>query len=87
LIVASAPLLRAGLERAVLAAGLQPTRDTAVAAIGLHTADTAPTGTGMDLSVGDNQVTIVLTAIPKRETWTAAWMLLGELFDTATEAP
>jgi hypothetical protein len=85
--VASAPLLRVGLERAVLSAGLQLTSDKAVAAIGLHTADTAPTDASMDLSVGANQVTIALTTIPKRETWTAAWVLLGELFDTATEAP
>jgi hypothetical protein len=86
-VVASAPLLRAGLERAVLAAGLQPTSDTAVAAIGLHTPDTAPTGIGMDLSVGANQVTIALTAIPEPEIWRAVWALLAELFDTVAEPP
>jgi hypothetical protein len=81
LVVASAPLLHAGLERAVLAAGLQPTGDKIGAAIGLHSADTVPTQTGMDLSVGANQVTITLTAIPKPQTWSAAWALLPELFD------
>jgi hypothetical protein len=82
LVVASAPLLRVGLERAVLAAGLQLTSDKAVAAIGLHTADTVPTQTGMDLSVGANQVIIALTAIPEPQTWSAAWALLAELLDT-----
>ena len=81
LVVASAPLLRVGLERAVLATGLQLTSDTTGAAIGLHSADTAPTETGMDLSVGANQVTIILTAIPTPEIWSAAWVLLPELFD------
>jgi hypothetical protein len=52
LVVASAPLLHVELERAVLAAGLQPTSNKTGAAIGLHSADTAPTGAGMDLSVG-----------------------------------
>jgi hypothetical protein len=85
--MASAPLLRAGLERAVLTAGLQPTSDTAVAAIGLHTADTAPTRTAMDLSVGANQVTIALTAIPEPEIWRAVGALLPELFDAVSEAP
>jgi len=84
LVVASAPLLRVGLERAVLAAGLQLTSEKAVAAIELHTPDTAPIGTGMDLSVGANQVTIALTAIPEPETWRAAWALLAELLDTVS---
>jgi hypothetical protein len=87
LVVASAPLLRVGLERAVLAAGLQPTSDKTGAAIGLHTADTAPTQTGIDLSVGANQVTITLTAIPKPQTWSAAWALLPELFDAVAPSP
>jgi hypothetical protein len=87
LVVASAPLLRVGLERAVLAAGLELASEEAVAAIGLHTADTAPTGTGMDLSVGANQVTITLTAIPEPETWSAAWALLTELFDAVSPSP
>jgi hypothetical protein len=87
LVVARAPLLHVGLERAVLAAGLQPTSDTTVAAIGLHTADTDPTETGMDLSVGANQVTITLTAIPKPQTWSAAWALFPELFDAVAPSP
>jgi hypothetical protein len=86
-VVASAPLLRAGLERAVLAAGLKLTSEQAVAAIGLHTPGTVPTGTGMDFSVGANQVTIALTRIPQPETWRSAWALLGELFDAAPEPP
>ena len=84
-VVASAPLLRAGLERAVLAAGLQLTSDRAAAAVGLHPPDTAPTGTHLDLSVDANQVTIALAAIPERELWSAVWTLLGELFDVVTE--
>jgi hypothetical protein len=87
LVVASVPLLRVGLERAVLAAGLQLTSEKAVAAIGLHSPDMAPTGIGMDLSVGANQVTIALTAIPEPETWSAVWALLPELFDAVAEAP
>jgi hypothetical protein len=87
LVVASAPLLRVGLERAVVAAGLQLTSDKAVAAIGLHTPDATPTETGMDLSVGANQVTIALTTIPEPETWSAAWTLLAELFDVVRPAP
>lgn len=86
-VVATAPLLRMGLERGVLTAGLQLTSEETAAAIGLHPVDTAPTDASMDLSVGDNQVTITLTAIPKRETWTAVWVLLRELFDVAAEAP
>jgi hypothetical protein len=86
-VVASAPLLRAGLERAVLAAGLQLTSDHAVAAIGLHPLDTSPTSTRLDLSVGANQVTIALSAIPQRELWSAVWTLLFELFDAVTETP
>jgi hypothetical protein len=86
LVVASAPLLRAGLERAVLTAGLQLSSDQAAAGIGLHPADTVPTDAGMDLSVGANHVTITLTAIPTRETWMAVWVLLGELFDVPGEA-
>jgi hypothetical protein len=81
LIVASAPLLRVGLERAILAAGLQPTSDKADAAIGLYSADTAPPGTSMDLCVGANHVAITLTSIPELQTWSAAWALLPELFD------
>jgi hypothetical protein len=87
LVVASAPLLRVGLERAVLAAGLELTGEKAAAAIGLHTVDTAPTETGMDLSVGANQVTIALTAIPEPDTWRAAWALLAELLDTVSPSP
>jgi hypothetical protein len=86
-VVADAPLLQVGLERAALTAGLQLASDQAAAAIGLHPTDTAPTDVSMDLSVGANQVTITLTAIPTRETWMAAWVLLGELFDVAAEAP
>jgi hypothetical protein len=86
-VVASAPLLRAGLERAVLAAGLQLTSDHAVAAIGLHPPDTAPTDSRLDLSVGANQVTIALTAIPQRELWSEVWALLFELFDAVTAPP
>jgi hypothetical protein len=87
LVVGSAPLLQVGLEHAVLAAGLLPTSDKTDAAIGLYTADTAPTGTGMDLCVGANQVTITLTAIPKPQTWNAAWALLPELFDAVAPSP
>jgi hypothetical protein len=87
LVVASAPLLRVGLERAVLAAGLQLTSDKAVAVIGLHTADTASTETGMDLSVGANQVTIALTAIPAPGTWSAVRALLAELLDSVSSSP
>jgi hypothetical protein len=86
-VVASAPLLRAGLERAALAAGLQPTHSEAPAAIGLHSSDTAPTRATVDLSVGANLVTIALTAVPGRETWTAVWGLLAELLDSAAESP
>jgi hypothetical protein len=87
LVVASAPLLRVGLERAVLAAGLRLTSDKAVAVIGLHTADTAPTDTGTDLSVGANQVTITLTAIPEPGTWSAVRALLAELLDSVSSSP
>jgi hypothetical protein len=86
LVVANAPLLRVGLERAVLTAGLQLTSDQTAAAIGLHPADTAPTDASMDLSVDANQVAITLTVIPRRETWMAVWVLLGELLDVAAEA-
>jgi hypothetical protein len=86
LVVASAPMLRVGLERAVLAAGLQLTSDKAVAVIGLYTADTAPTKTGMDLSVGANQVTIALTAIPEPGTWSAVRALLAELLDSVSSS-
>jgi hypothetical protein len=41
----------------------------------------------MDLSVGANQVTIALTAIPEPETWRAAWALLAELLDTGSPSP
>jgi hypothetical protein len=87
LVVASAPLLHVGLERAVLATGLQLTSDKTGAAIGLHTVDTASTETGMNLSVGANQVTITLTAIAKPQTWSAAWALLPELFDAVIPSP
>jgi hypothetical protein len=87
LVVASAPLLRVGLERAVRVAGLEPTSDETGAAIGLHTADTAPTETGTDLSVGANRVTIALTAIPEPPTWSAVWALIAELFDRVTPSP
>jgi hypothetical protein len=87
LVVASAPLLRVGLERAVRVASLQPTSDKTGAAIGLHTADTAPTQTGLDLSVGANRVTIALTAIPEPPTWSAVWALVAELFDRVTPSP
>ena len=84
-VVASAPLLRAGLERAVLAAGLQPTHSGAPAAIGLHSADSPPTHATVDLSVGANRVTIALRAPPERLVWTAVWELLAELFDTVAK--
>jgi hypothetical protein len=41
----------------------------------------------MDLSVGANHVTITLTAIPKPQTWSAAWALLPELFDAVAPSP
>jgi hypothetical protein len=41
----------------------------------------ASTAASVDLSVGANQVTIALTAIPDPETWTVVWTLLAELFD------
>jgi hypothetical protein len=41
----------------------------------------------MDLSVGANQVTIALTAIPEPEIWRAVGALLPELFDAVSEAP
>jgi hypothetical protein len=84
-VVASAPLLRVGLERAVLAAGLQLVTEQAAPAIGLHTPDTAPTDASMDLTVGSNHITIALTAIPEPATWTAVWALLAELLDAAAE--
>jgi hypothetical protein len=87
LVVASAPLLRAGLERAVLTAGLQLTSDQAAAAIGLHPADTVRSDASVDLSVGANQVTIALSSVPTREIWMAVWVVLGELFDVAGETP
>jgi hypothetical protein len=59
----------------------------AQAAIGLHTADTAPTETGMDLSVGANGITIALTAIPEPPTWSAVWALVAELFDRVGPSP
>jgi hypothetical protein len=87
-VVASAPLLRVGLERAALAAGLQPARpEEAPTVIGLHSADTPPTGATVDLSVGANQVTIAVTAIPDHQTWTAVWQLLGELLDGEDRSP
>ena len=86
-VVASAPLLRAGLERAVLAAGLQPTHSGVPAAIGLHSADTPPTHATVDLSVGANMVMVVLAAVPDRRVWTAVGELLGELFDSVAEVP
>jgi hypothetical protein len=86
-VVASAPMLRVGLERAALAAGLQLANPEAPTAIGLHSADTLPTRAAVDLSVGANLVTIALTAVPDRETWTAVWELLGELFDAAAKSP
>jgi hypothetical protein len=86
-VVASAPMLRVGLERATLAAGLQLANPEAPTAIGLHSADTLPTRATVDLSVGANVVTIALTAVPDRETWMAVWELLGELFDAAAKSP
>jgi hypothetical protein len=86
-VVASAPLLRVGLERAALAAGLQLSNLQAPAAIGLHSADTPPTRATVDLSVGANLATITLTAVPDRETWTAVRELLGQLFDAAHAPP
>jgi hypothetical protein len=86
-VVASAPLLRAGLERAALVAGLQLASEQAAGAIGLHTPDTAPTNASVDLTVGANHVTIAFTALPEPATWAAVWALLAELFDAVAEPP
>jgi hypothetical protein len=80
-VVASAPLLRVGLERAALAAGFEVSDGPGRAAIGLHSADVGPTGAGVDLSVGANTVTVVLNALPDPKSWTAMLALLDELFD------
>jgi hypothetical protein len=86
-VVASAPMLRVGLERAALAAGLHLTNPEAPTAIGLHSADTPPTRAIVDLSVGANVVTIALRAVPDRDTWMAVWKVLGELFDEVAKSP
>ncbi len=83
-VVAAAPLLRAGLERAALAAGLRVADTAEAAAIGLRSPNTGPTHAVVDVCADADHVTITLAAVPDPETWARILALLYELLDTSS---
>lgn len=83
-VVAAAPLLRAGLERAALAAGLRVADTAAAATIGLRSPNTGPTHAVVDVCADADHVTITLAAAPDPETWARILALLHELLDTSS---
>jgi len=80
-VVAAAPLLQAGLERAARAAGLRIAGRKETAAIGLRSPDSGPTPAAVDICADAAQVTITLAAVPDPETWSRLLALLHELLD------
>jgi hypothetical protein len=83
-VVAAAPLLRAGLKRAALAAGLRVTDTAEAATIGLRSPNTGPTHLVVDVCVDADHVTITLAAVPDPEAWARTLALLRELLDTSS---
>jgi hypothetical protein len=83
-VVAAAPLLRAGLERAALAAGLRVADTAEAATIGLRSPDTGPTHAMVDVCIDADHVTIALATVPDPETWARILALLNELLDTSS---
>jgi hypothetical protein len=80
-VVAAAPLLQAGLERAARAAGLRIAGREETATIGLRSPNTGPTHAVVDICADATHVTITLAAVPDPETWSRLLALLHELLD------
>jgi hypothetical protein len=80
-VVASAPLLQAGLERAARAAGLRVAGGEEMATIGIRSPNAGPTHTAVDVCADATQVTITLAAVPDPETWSRLLALLHQLVD------
>jgi hypothetical protein len=79
-VVASAPLLQAGLERAARAAGLRVGVEEQ-ATIGIRSPNAGPTHAAVDVCADATQVTITLAAVPDPETWSRLLALLHQLVD------
>jgi hypothetical protein len=80
-VVAAAPLLRAGLERAARAAGLRVAAGEEPATIGLRSSNAEPAHAEVDVCADARQVTITLAAVPDPKTWSSLLALLHELLD------
>jgi hypothetical protein len=83
-VVAAAPLLRAGLERAALAAGLRVADTAEAVTIGLRSPNTGSIHAVVDVCADADHVTITLAAVPDPETWARILALLHELLDTSS---
>jgi hypothetical protein len=80
-VVAAAPLLQAGLERAARAAGLRIAAGEETATIGLRSPNAGPTHAAVDICADAADVTITLAAVPDPDTWSRLLVLLHELLD------
>jgi hypothetical protein len=80
-VVAAAPLLQAGLERAARAAGLRVAAGGETATIGLRSPNAGPAHAAVDVCADATHVTITLAAVPDPETWSRLLALLHELLD------
>jgi hypothetical protein len=83
-VVAGAPLLQAGLERAALAVGLRVADGEEMATIALRSPNAGPTNAAVDVCADADHVTITLTAVPDSETWSRLLALLQELLDSTS---
>jgi hypothetical protein len=80
-VVAAAPQLQAGLERAALGAGLRVADGDETATIGLRSPNVRPAHATLDVCADADRVTITLAAVPDPETWSKLLALLKELLD------
>jgi hypothetical protein len=80
-VVAAAPLLQAGLERAARAAGMRVAARGEPATIGLRSPDAGPAHAAVDVCADATHVTVTLAAVPDPETWRRLLALLHELLD------
>lgn len=83
---AGVPLLRAGLERMVLRAGLGLVGSEADARVVVRTLDHSPSAALLDVCVADGSVTLTLHAAVDSALWDALPGLVGLLLDSAAES-
>ena len=81
-IVASRPLLRAGLERLAAGAGVAVSDRPDPFDLVLRSADDPPDGSPVDVTLVDGAIVVTCCSVPDREVWDA----LGRLVSFALSA-